>query len=57
VLQRVDAGSRSELIAALAAIGALPAEALLVQNDPMLSGTEVSSILDFALTHRLPTAF
>jgi putative ABC transport system substrate-binding protein len=23
----------------------------------MLSGTEVSSILDFALTHRLPTAF
>ena len=57
VLQRVDAGNRSELIAALAAIEASPAEALLVQNDPMLSGTEASSILDFALTHRLATVF
>ena len=57
VLQRVDAGNRSELIAALAAIAASPAEALLVQNDPVLTGTEASSILDFALTHRLPTVF
>ena len=57
VLQRGDAGNRSELIAALAAIEASPAEALLVQNDPMLSGTDASSILDFALTHRLPTVF
>jgi len=51
VLERVDAGNRSELIAALAAIEASPAEALLVQNDPVLTGTEASSILDFALTH------
>ena len=57
VLQRGDAGNRSELIAALAAIEASPAEALLVQNDPVLTGTEASSILDFALTHRLPTVF
>jgi putative tryptophan/tyrosine transport system substrate-binding protein len=30
---------------------------LLVQNDPMLAGTEESRILDFALAHRLPTVF
>ena len=30
------------------------AEALLVQSDPMLTGTEFSRILEFALAHRLP---
>jgi len=30
-------------------------EALLVQNDPMLTGTEFSRILDFAVARRLPT--
>ena len=33
------------------------AEALLVQSDPMLGGTEFPRILDFALAHRLPTVF
>lgn len=32
-------------------------EALLVQNDPMLSGTEQSRIVDFGLAHRLPTVW
>ena len=56
-LRRIDATTPAELTAALAAIEALPTDALLVQNDPMLSGTEGSRILHFALTHRLPTVF
>jgi putative ABC transport system substrate-binding protein len=37
------------------AIEASSSEALLIQNDPMLGGTERSRILDFAVAHRLPT--
>jgi ABC-type uncharacterized transport system substrate-binding protein len=55
-LQRVDAATPAELTAALAAIQASSSEALLIQNDPMLGGTERSRILDFAVAHRLPTA-
>jgi hypothetical protein len=56
-LRRVDAATPAELTAALGTIGASPSEALLVQRDPMLTGTEVSRILSFAATHRLPTVF
>jgi putative ABC transport system substrate-binding protein len=56
-LRRVDAGTPAELIAALAAIEGSLGEALLVQNDAMLSGTERQRIIDFALAHRLPTVF
>jgi putative tryptophan/tyrosine transport system substrate-binding protein len=56
-LRRVDATTPAELTTALAAIEASPTEALLVQNDPMLTGTEFSRILDFAAAHRLPTVF
>ena len=55
-LQRVDAATPAELTAALAASQASSSEALLIQNDPMLGGTERSRILDFAVAHRLPTA-
>ena len=56
-LQRVDAATPAELAAGFAAITASSSEALLVQNDPMLSGTEQSRILDFAAAHRLPTVW
>jgi putative tryptophan/tyrosine transport system substrate-binding protein len=56
-LRPVDAATPAELTAALAAIQASSSEALLVQNDPMLTGTERSRILDFALAHRMPTVF
>src|SRR5439155_1651296 len=56
-LRRIDASTPAELTAALAAIEASASEALLVQNDPMLTGTEFSRVLDFAATHRLPTVF
>jgi putative tryptophan/tyrosine transport system substrate-binding protein len=55
-LRRVDAATPADLTAALASIQASASEALLIQNDPML-GIERSRILDFALTHRLPTVF
>jgi putative ABC transport system substrate-binding protein len=55
-LRRVDAGTSAELIAALATIDASDG-ALLVQNDPVLTGTERARILDFAIAHRLPTIF
>jgi ABC-type uncharacterized transport system substrate-binding protein len=54
-LRRIDAATPAELIAALATIDVSAGEALLVQNDPMLAGTERSRIVDFAVTHRLPT--
>jgi putative ABC transport system substrate-binding protein len=54
-LRRVDAATSAELIAAFAAIEASSSEALLIQNDPMLTGTEFSWIADFAVAHRLPT--
>jgi putative tryptophan/tyrosine transport system substrate-binding protein len=56
-LQRVDASTPAELTAALGTIQASPSEALLVQNDPMLTGTEQSQIVEFAAMHRLPTVF
>ena len=57
ILQRIDATTPPELTIALAEIEKSSSEALLVQNDPMLGGTERSRILDFALAHRLPTIF
>ena len=56
-LQRVDAASSSDLTAAFATIRGSSSQALLIQNDPMLTGTELPRILDFALAHRMPTAF
>jgi len=56
-LRRLDAATPAELTAALAMIDASSGEALLVQNDPMLTGTERPRILDFAVAHRLPTVF
>jgi putative ABC transport system substrate-binding protein len=55
LLRRLDAATAAELTAALSAIEASSSEALLMQSDPMLTGTELSRILDFALAHRLPT--
>jgi putative tryptophan/tyrosine transport system substrate-binding protein len=54
-LQRVDAASSSDLTAAFAAIEEASSQALVIQNDPMLTGTELPRILDFALAHRVPT--
>jgi putative ABC transport system substrate-binding protein len=54
-LQRVDAATPDEVTAAFAVIQGSSNEALLIQNDPMLGGTERSRILDFAAAHRLPT--
>jgi putative ABC transport system substrate-binding protein len=56
-LRRVDAATPAELTVALTAIEASSSEALLVQNDPMLNGTERPRILDFALARRLPPIF
>jgi putative ABC transport system substrate-binding protein len=56
-LRRLAATTPAEMTAAFAAIEASSGQALLVQNDPMLTGTEFSRILDFALAHRLPTVF
>ena len=56
-LRRVAATTPVELTAAFAEIEESSSEALLVQNDPMLGGTEFPRILDFAVAHRLPTVF
>ncbi len=56
-LRRIDAATPDELTAALAAIQASASEAVLVQRDPMLTGTEGSRVMDFAVAHRLPTVF
>jgi ABC-type uncharacterized transport system substrate-binding protein len=56
ILRRVDAATPAELTVAFAAIQESSGQASLVQNDPML-GMERSRILDFAIAHRLPTAF
>jgi putative ABC transport system substrate-binding protein len=56
-LLRVAATKPAELAAAFAAIEASSSQALMVMNDPMLSGTEQQRVLDFAMAHRLPTAF
>jgi putative ABC transport system substrate-binding protein len=56
-LQRVDAASSSDLTAAFATIRELSSQALLIQSDPMLTGTELPRVLDFALAHRVPTVF
>jgi len=56
-LRRVAATTPDELSAAFAAIEEASSQALLVQNDPMLCGTEFPRVLDFALAHRLPTVF
>jgi putative ABC transport system substrate-binding protein len=54
-LLRVDAATPADLNAAFSWIEASSSEALLIQSDPMLTGTEFSRILEFALAHRLPT--
>jgi len=54
-LRRVAATNPAELTAAFAEIEKSSSEALLVQSDPMLTGTEFSRILEFGLAHRLPT--
>ena len=56
-LRPVEAATPTELAASLVAIQELSSEALLVQSDPMLTGTEFPRILDFALAHRLATVF
>src|SRR5438477_13114103 len=43
-LQRVDAASSSDLAAAFATIRGSSSQALLIQNDPMLTGTELPRI-------------
>jgi putative ABC transport system substrate-binding protein len=53
-LQRVDAATSADLPFAFVAIDESSNQALLVQSDPMLTGTEFSRILEFALAHRLP---
>jgi putative ABC transport system substrate-binding protein len=57
VLRRVAATTTAELNAGFAEIEESSSEALLVQNDPMLGGTEFPRILNFAVAHRLPTVF
>ena len=52
-LRPVEAATPMEL----AAMQESSSEALLVQSDPMLTGTEFPRILDFALAHRLATVF
>jgi putative tryptophan/tyrosine transport system substrate-binding protein len=54
-LRRVDAATSADLTVAFAAIEESSSEALLVQSDPMLAGTEFPRILEFALAHRLAT--
>jgi putative tryptophan/tyrosine transport system substrate-binding protein len=54
-LRRVDATNPADLAAAFAAIEQSSSQALLIQNDPMLTGTEFSQILEFAVARRLPT--
>src|SRR5438874_8754922 len=54
-LLRVDAATSADLTLAFAAIEESSSEALLVQSDPMLAGTEFPRILEFALAHRLAT--
>ena len=56
-LQRVAATAPAELTAALAAVREASSQALLVQNDPMLAGTERSRVLDFGSAHRVPTVW
>jgi putative ABC transport system substrate-binding protein len=56
-LQRVDAASVSDLTAAFATIRGSSSQALLIQSDRMLTGTELPRILDFALAHWVPTVF
>jgi putative tryptophan/tyrosine transport system substrate-binding protein len=56
-LRHLDAATPAELAAALATIDTSSGEALLVQNDPLLTGTERSRIIDFAIAHRVPTVF
>ena len=56
-LRPIEAATPADLNAAFSAIEASSSEALLVQSDPMLTGTEFPRILDFALAHRLATVF
>jgi len=56
-LRPIEAATPADLKAAFSAIEASSSEALLVQSDPMLTGTEFPRILDFALAHRLATVF
>jgi putative ABC transport system substrate-binding protein len=53
-LRRVDATNLADLAAAFAAIEQSSSQALLVQSDPMLTGTEFSQVLEFAVARRLP---
>jgi ABC-type uncharacterized transport system substrate-binding protein len=56
-LQPIQAASSGELTAGFAAIEAAQSQALLIQGDPLLTGTESPRIINFAISHRLPTAF
>jgi len=56
-LRRVAATTPVELTAAFATIEESSSQALLVHNDPMLTGTEQPRIVDFAVAHGLPTVF
>jgi ABC-type uncharacterized transport system substrate-binding protein len=54
-LQRYDAANPVDLKTAFAAIEQSSSQALLIQSDPMLTGTEFSQVLEFAVARRLPT--
>jgi putative ABC transport system substrate-binding protein len=56
-LRRIDAGMPAELAAVFTEIQEASSEGLLVQNDPIMNGTERPRLLEFALAHRLPTVF
>lgn len=55
-LRRFDVTTPGALTDALAALDA-PDTAVLVQNDPLLTGAEGARIVAFALAHRMPTVF
>jgi putative ABC transport system substrate-binding protein len=53
-LRRVEARTPAELTAALAELPGSPGEAVFVPEHPMLQGSELPRILEFARAHRLP---
>jgi hypothetical protein len=56
-LRRVDATNPADLAAAFAAIEQSSSQALRIQSDPMLTGTEFSQVLEFAVARRLPAGY
>jgi putative ABC transport system substrate-binding protein len=53
-LRRIEARNPDELTAALAKLPGSPGEAIFVPEHPMLQGSELPRILEFAHAHRLP---